>query len=151
MSDLKHGIKLKLSQESHFDLAEIAAAIGEDLLAKLSWKVEMGFFVIHRESEFAQISQLVDPWPNGWCHRSMDKRSWSFDRLMRFSREKHQVVDGEFVGFKTTPKGKKKWIVIKAFDSSWWEVWSPDQKLLSKVRAEFQDTEELGAARPVGT
>jgi hypothetical protein len=148
MSDLKHGIKLKLSQESHFDLAEIIAAIGEDLLAKLSWKVEMGFFVIHRESEFAQISQLVDPWPNGWCHRSMAKRSWTFDQLMRFSREKHQVVDSEFIGFKPTPKGKKKWIVIKAVDISWWEVWSADRKLLSKVQAAFPGAEELGSGLP---
>lgn len=146
MTGLKHGVELKLTKESRFDLAEIMAAIGEASLSTLSWKVQMEFFVIHYQSEFAQSAERVDVLGEGWLHCRSARRGWSYEQLMRLSIEKHQVVDGEFIGFKTTPKGKKKWVVLKAVDSSWWEVWSPDQKLLDRVRDAFPGATELGNA-----
>ena len=143
MSDLKHGIKLKLTEENRFGLAEIIAAIGEEQLAALTWKVQMDFLVVHYQNEFAQDATFVAPVGDGWIDCSTAKKKWSFERLMRLSCEGHQVVDGEFVGFKSTPKGKRKWVVLKAFDSSWWEVWSPDAKILTKVRDAFQNSEEI--------
>lgn len=143
MSDLKYGIKLKLSRENRFDLAEIFAPIGEEFLRELTWKVQLEFFVIHRESEFARSAEYVAPLGDGWIECRTNRRPWSYDQLVRLPRENHQVVDGEFIGYKSAPKGKKKWLVLKAFDSSFWEVWSEDWTVIDKVSAVFTNTERI--------
>ena len=49
-----------------------------------------------------------------------------------------QLINGEFQAF-----GKNgRWVVIRAVDSSWWEVWSDDQSALEAVRAKFRITED---------
>jgi hypothetical protein len=143
MFDLNYGIRLKLSSDNRFDLLEVLAPIGEELIRKLAWKVQMESFVIHYESEFAQNSEFIAPIGDGYLECRTARRPWSYEQLARFSRERHQVIDGEFIGYKATPKGKKKWVVLIAFDSSWWDVWSGNPAVIDKVSAVFPWAEKI--------
>lgn len=143
MPDLKYGIKLKLAEDSKEELRRILASIGDDLIRRLSWKVQLEFFVIHHESEFARNAEFVLPVGEGWIQCRTDRRPWSYDQFERFSREVTQVIDAEFAGYKSTPKGKKKWIVLKAVDGSFWELWTESQPLIGEVSAAFIQTEKI--------
>lgn len=143
MTNLKHGIKIRLLCDRQFDLAELLAPIGVELLRTLSWKVQIDFFVVQYENEFAKGAEFVAPIGNGYIQCRIDRRQWSYEQLERFSREIPQVVDGEFTGYKTTPKGKKKWLVLTAFDSALWEVWSEDLRVIEWIKEAFAWAEDL--------
>jgi hypothetical protein len=51
-----------------------------------------------------------------------------------------QVIDGEFEAF---DENEVRWAVIRAVDSSWWEVWSGDKSVLEAVRTTFRITEDI--------
>lgn len=150
MSDLRYGIKLKLSRDARFDLAEVMAAIDGGLLRRLIWKVQLESFVIYYESHFARNAEFIAPVGDGWIECGIDRRPWDYEQLVQFAREDHQVIDGLFTGYKTTPKGKKKWLVFKAFDSSFWEVWAGDQAVIEKVSAAFPRDQQEALTVPWG-
>lgn len=50
-----------------------------------------------------------------------------------------QVIDGEFRAFE---EGSEPWVIIRAIDSSWWEVQSRDASALDAIRHRFQNVEE---------
>jgi hypothetical protein len=50
-----------------------------------------------------------------------------------------QVIDGEFRAFEV---GREPWVIVRAFDSSWWEVESEDGVTLSAIRERFQNVDE---------
>jgi hypothetical protein len=45
-----------------------------------------------------------------------------------------QVIDGEFRAFEA---GREPWVTVRAVDSSWWEVESEDDTVLSAIRERF--------------
>jgi hypothetical protein len=51
-----------------------------------------------------------------------------------------QVIDGDFEAF---DENNRCWVIIRAVDSSWWEVWSGDTSVLDAVRVRFQNTEPV--------
>lgn len=56
-------------------------------------------------------------------------------------RDKAQVIDGEFTGF---DERGQCWIVLRAVDSSWWEVWSDQPWVHEVIRERFRVVESLG-------
>ncbi len=50
-----------------------------------------------------------------------------------------QVIDGEFRAFEA---GREPWVIVRAVDSSWWEVESEDGVALSAIRERFQNVDE---------
>jgi hypothetical protein len=65
--------------------------------------------------------------------------------LMAGIEELAQVVDGEFEGLE---KNGLRWVLIRAVDSSWWEVWTDDASVMDGVRNRFKVVEDL--AEPAG-
>jgi hypothetical protein len=55
-----------------------------------------------------------------------------------------QVIDGEFRAFEA---GREPWVIVRAFDSSWWEVESEDGVALSAIRERFQNIDEQPKAQ----
>lgn len=47
-----------------------------------------------------------------------------------------QVIDGEFSAFERS--GDPPWIVIRAVDSAFYELFSPEPQVLDRVRSSFQ-------------
>jgi hypothetical protein len=60
-------------------------------------------------------------------------------RMLVAAQQLHQVIDGHFEAFEneSTP-----WVVVRAVDSSWWEVLSDDQAVLDAVRSRFKVVED---------
>ena len=52
-----------------------------------------------------------------------------------------QVIDGEFVA--RSRDHDSPWLVIKAIDSSWWEVWTDDQRARASVRHRFRAVSDI--------
>jgi len=55
------------------------------------------------------------------------------DTLIDLAARGVQIIDGEVLGYQ--PDEIRPWIVIRAVDSSWWDVESDDQALLALLRA----------------
>ena len=108
-----------------FDLREILAALGKRAVES-RWRSPYLQYVSRDEQDISVLEHLG----------AQDVVSGAdfvngIDQLL-------QVIDGEFEAF-----GKNgRWVVIRAVDSSWWEVWSDDQSVLEAVRARFRTTED---------
>ncbi|HSB15307.1 MAG TPA: hypothetical protein VLE22_12680 [Bryobacteraceae bacterium] len=50
-----------------------------------------------------------------------------------------QVLDGEFRAFEAS---REPWVIVRAIDSSWWEVESDDSVALSAIRERFRNVDE---------
>ena len=57
--------------------------------------------------------------------------------LSKAAHEAHQVIWGEFTG--TLPEQTNAWVVIRAIDSTFYEVTSSDEVALGAIRAAFKD------------
>jgi hypothetical protein len=54
-----------------------------------------------------------------------------------------QTIEGEFVALRED----EAWLVIRAVDSSWFEVWSRETALLEEIRSHFRCVEKLDMGR----
>jgi hypothetical protein len=52
-----------------------------------------------------------------------------------------QVIDGEFAA--TRPDEARPWLIVRAVDSSWWEIFSEEPDVLDAIRARFTDLTEV--------
>lgn len=59
-------------------------------------------------------------------------------QLVKILRGVRQIIWGEFSGFETTAS-LDPWIVIIAFDSTWFEVRTGDEATLARLRERFID------------
>lgn len=57
--------------------------------------------------------------------------------LSKAAHEASQVIWGQFVG--TLPQQDGTWIMIRAVDSTFYEVTSSDEKVLSAIRSAYKD------------
>jgi hypothetical protein len=57
--------------------------------------------------------------------------------LSKAAHEAHQVIWGEFTA--TLPEQADPWVVIRAIDSTFYEVTSSDESVLGAIRAAFRD------------
>jgi hypothetical protein len=60
-------------------------------------------------------------------------------RLQEIAADIHQTIWGEFRGYETSAS-LKPWVIMIAFDSTWFEVHSADVVLLRNLRAKFKNT-----------
>jgi hypothetical protein len=62
-------------------------------------------------------------------------------RLLRLANDIQQVIWGKFVGYHTAPVNP--WIIVIAFDSTWFEVQSTDDLALGLLRTAFKDVRSV--------
>jgi hypothetical protein len=67
--------------------------------------------------------------------------------LIELARKSHQVIWGEFSGL-ADPRSQDIWIVIRAMDSSFYEVVTDDIEAIQKIQFHFRDV-RFGEA-PIG-
>ena len=110
-----------------FDLRDILAVIGEPI-RKSRWRCYDLWYTAKRNEMFSEFRE--------------PRLKLSGDELMQFAFEIHQAIDGRF---EATGEGaaKKPWLVIKAVDSSWFEVWSSKPKIIEKIKEHFQIVNDI--------
>ena len=113
-----------------FDLREVLAALGKRAVA-FRWRSRYLQYVSRDEQDISVLERL----------RAQDVVSGAdfvngIDQLL-------QVIDGEFEAFDKN----RRWVVIRAADSSKWEVWSDDQSVLEAVQAKFRITGDASGSQ----
>lgn len=124
------GIEIKDSTEDgnalSFDIRELIAVIGEPALVS-SWQCK------YLECFGDNAEKL---------HEISDKEQHiSGEELMQIASGIYQTVDGEFEAY--CDKAEKPWLVIRAIDSSSFDVITSDLEILERVRRNFQDVTDL--------
>jgi hypothetical protein len=119
-----------------FDLKEILEALGQSA-TKAHWAVM---------PETEECSEALFATGNGSIAleelaRSNERVSGS--RLAEIARDTRQIIWGEFRAYKER-LDDKPWVVIVAFDSSWYEVYSEDETVFRNIRSSFQDVRPGG-------
>jgi hypothetical protein len=62
----------------------------------------------------------------------------SGQRLIEIAKDVRQIIMGEFRGYETT-SSTAPWIIVIAFDSTWFEVRSTDDAALARLKVAFKD------------
>jgi hypothetical protein len=70
----------------------------------------------------------------------------SGSRLLEILTEVHQTIWGAFAGYRADDS--IPWVRIVAFDSSWFEVLSADQRVIDAIRSAFRDTTVISPPIP---
>jgi hypothetical protein len=109
-----------------FDLVEVLAALGSRVY-EARWRCTHIRYTSKDERDIRVLEQVA----SGEVV-SGGNLSDGIDQLM-------QVIDGEFEGL---DESGQRWVLIRAVDSSWWEVWSDDVSVLDVVRTTFRNTED---------
>jgi len=60
--------------------------------------------------------------------------------LIEGARQLLQVVDGQFSG---VDEDGNVWVIIRAVDSSWWEVWSDNEWVHGAIGTHFRVVESI--------
>jgi hypothetical protein len=115
-----------------FDLAQVLLALGEPA-AQSRWKCSRLHYVSNDDCDIDVLEQASAP--NGSV-RGAD--------LVNGIQQLAQVIDGDF---EATDAAGRQWVLVRAVDSSWWEVWSEDESVLGAVRNTFKFTEATQSAR----
>jgi len=109
-----------------FDLADVLLALGEPAIQS-TWKCSRLDYVSLDECDIDVLERASAP--NG---------SVKGVELVNGIQQLMQVIDGEF---EATDATGRRWALIRAVDSSWWEVWSEDESVLGAVLNRFKFTE----------
>lgn len=112
----------------NFDLAELISAIGDSALSS-EWQIHDLDCFGDSCSEFSAASDAAVP--------------ISGERLLNLAERITQIIDGEFVGHRLSHGAP--WLVIKAIDSTWWEVWTDDETVRSSLRRRFNAVSDIDA------
>jgi hypothetical protein len=118
-----------------FDLRDLLEALGPTALTAW-WRCRTPVWYIAKED--VTIDALE--WRDGeaeWVRGS---------QLLKETQALHQVVDGviESVRSEVPPVNGSlsSWVVLRAVDSSWWELYSDDSTVLAAVRDRFGDVRD---------
>lgn len=109
-----------------FDLLQLIEALGTRARAA-RWRVLVSPRYVS-DADVAAFDSASDgpgPWISG-------------EQLLAQAREIHQVIDGEFQAFDPSDVSSP-WLVLRAVDSSWWEVHSDDPGVEAALRSAFRD------------
>ncbi len=112
-----------------FDLAEVLGALG-NRVATSRWRCWNLSYVSRDEVDIGPLDRAA----SGESIDGTDLLA-ALPRLM-------QVIDGEFQGFEGEPE---PWVIIRAVDTSSWEVSSHDAGTLHAIRATFRVVDDLPA------
>jgi hypothetical protein len=112
-----------------FDLPEVLGALGEKAHSWV-WRGRDIQYVSRDERDVAVIQELAAG------------RALAGADLIAGLEQLLQIIDGEFEA--TEPGEQVPAVVIRAVDSSWWEVLSDDAAVLAAIRQRFGVVEEDG-------
>lgn len=108
-----------------FDLQEVLQALGPKVSTS-AWMIRDLNYVSRDERDIPTF-------------HSSERKRIPGDELLASLPNLLQVIDGEFRAFE---KGSEPWVIIRAIDSSWWEVQSRDASAFDAIRHRFQNVEE---------
>ncbi len=109
-----------------FDLREVLAVIGDSALAS-SWR--------------CQYVECMGDNADGMHKISNEGRIVSGGELVQIASGILQTIDGIFEAYRD--EANSPWLVIRAVDSSSFDVLSSDSKVLEKVRRSFREVTGL--------
>lgn len=147
ISDKKNGV---LS----FDLSDLLRLMPATF-QQLVWSIlDLSQFIQNPESVYVSGKEMVAI--SKKAHDSLGGYILPWDDLVKHAAAMRQVGDGLFIGchnvgdlstfsFKNPDKElyEKAEVVVEAFDSSCWIVYSRDDEYISRLRATFHDVKEL--------
>jgi len=120
-----------------FGLADILKVIGEPALCS-GWR--------------CLNLRYIGPKDETWDEFFEKRRRLSGQEFFHFVARIGQVIDGEFIAKKHG--SNRAWLVIKAVDSGWFEVWSSKPKVLEEMKSRFVKVTPLssgGGEHALGT
>jgi hypothetical protein len=114
--------------DRYVTLGDILTALG-DLARDLRWKVRV---------------DDVAPGPGAARLEAVDPDTWldTPDLIGVAGGEDVQVIDGEVAGYRAEAL-RAPYLVIRAVDSSWWDVESADDAVADALRSRFSGVEDL--------
>ena len=112
-----------------FGLADVLEVIGESVLGS-DWR--------------CLNLRYIGPKGETWYELFEKRRRFSGPQLIEFVAGIGQVIDGEFIAKKHG--SNKAWLIIKAVDSGWFEVWSTKPKVLEEMKNRFAKVSSLPSA-----
>jgi hypothetical protein len=113
-----------------FDLRDILETLGRTARV-CTWRGSDIQYISRDERDVAPIEALAKG------------NAVSGDDLIDGIGQLSQIIDGQFEG--TEPDSSTPLVIIRAIDSSWWEVLSDDETVLGAVRRRFRAIEEAGS------
>ncbi len=111
-----------------FDLAQVLAALGR-AAAKSRWTCADLQYTSKDELDIPALERAAIP----------GEEVLGSD-LIEAKGNLLQVIDGQFTGI---DKDGAPWVIVRAVDSSWWEVWSNHNWVHDAIRAHFRVVENL--------
>lgn len=110
-----------------FDLRDILELLGPDVL-RSRWEVN-GIEALGGEAAKS-------------LHVASDQgKQLDGNQLVDIASRVDQIIDGEFLAF--LPGEQEPWIVVRAIDSSAYEVSTDSLGILSRIRLQFEHVEEV--------
>ena len=110
-----------------FGLPAILSALGENAL-RWVWRGRDIKYITRDDRDVAVIEALSDG------------RVLTGTDLVAGIEQRPQIIDGNFEA--TEPGGGSAIVVIRAVDSTWWEVSSDDAAVLAAIKRRFRAVEE---------
>lgn len=125
-----------------FGLKEILEVIGERVVES-TWKCREVDYVAKPENALHETNKnkLIDAFGNLVNEYNLKKHEMSGKYLQEFAGKVMLIINGEFLGY--YQGAKRPWIIIKAFDSSWWEVFSKKPEYVSRFKEVFKDVKDV--------
>ena len=111
-----------------FDLSKVLAALGQAAV-KSRWSCADLNYVSKDDRELPVLERAATP---GEQVAGLE--------LIEGTRLLLQVIDGQFTGF---DEDGNVWVIIRAVDSSWWEVWSDNKWVHEAIRSNFRVVESI--------
>jgi hypothetical protein len=113
-----------------FDLADVLHALGPKVVSS-RWRCSNLWYVSANQQDIEVLERA-----------SAQGELVGGSDLLHAAARLSQVIDGQFEG---VIDERDPWVILRAVDSSWWEVLSDEQSVLDAVRARFQSVEELSS------
>ena len=111
-----------------FDLRDILEVIGEPALTS-DWRCLNLWYTAVKDGQFSEFRER--------------RRRLSGKELVEFTASVHQSIDGKFIAKKDGTN--KPWLIIRAVDSSWFEVWCSKQEVLEELKGRFTQVSPLSS------
>jgi hypothetical protein len=110
-----------------FDLRDILATIGEPAIAS-RWRCRDLYYTARKGGKLD-------------AHREA-RLKLSGGELARLASEIIQTFDGQFEA-RGEGAARRPWLIIRAVDGSWFEVWSSKPAVLERLKSRFKNVSEL--------